>query len=155
MSKVVQPKVYSLYDPPRVEGLKFDGDPGLTDPSHKQSCDIGTILAKYSRTGELPIVTHMGTPRYGDFSDVVDYQSALMKVQEAEDAFMDLPAKVRSRFENDPGQFLEFMADKKNEEEARSLGLLVEVKVPPKGEMGGGKDAAPKAAPQSGKEVAP
>lgn len=38
---------------------------------------------------------------------------------------MDLPAKVRSRFENDPQKFLEFCSDPKNRDEAVSLGLIM------------------------------
>jgi len=45
-------------------------------------------------------------------------------VRDAEDLFMRLPAKVRSRFDNDAGSFVEFCEDRKNRLELAELGLL-------------------------------
>ena len=37
---------------------------------------------------------------------------------------MELPAKVRARFDNDPQMFLEFVASEDNRQEAVELGLI-------------------------------
>jgi hypothetical protein len=37
--------------------------------------------------------------------------------------FMSLPAKIRSRFQNDPGAFLDFVQNPENRDEMIELGL--------------------------------
>ena len=44
--------------------------------------------------------------------------------------FLDLPAKVRDRFKNDPGQFLEFATDPSNVDELVKMGLATKVHKP-------------------------
>lgn len=109
----------------RVRVYSPVGKLSRTKQSFRDECDINNILKKYLKTGILPVVTRV--QQYGDFSEVSDYQGALHTVMSAQEAFMDLPSKVRERFMNDPGQFLEFMADPKNGKEAVELGLAVAV----------------------------
>lgn len=91
----------------------------------KDRTDINKIMAKYQKTGLIEWTRKdPGNANYGDFSEVTDYQTALQQVMEAQEAFMTLPASTRKRFGNDPGQFLEFMSDDKNKEEAIKLGLI-------------------------------
>lgn len=104
--------------------------PGRTKQSFREECNIHTIMKKYRQTGLLSHVTAT-PPMWGDFVSVPDYQSALEKVKLAEEAFMALPAFVRSRFENDPAQLLAFVSDSKNRDEAVKLGLVVEAVKPP------------------------
>lgn len=89
--------------------------------SFAAECDINNILKKYVKTGLLPIVAK--SPSFDDFSDVVDYQSAMNVVLSAQGAFAELPSKVRARFGNDPANFMSFMANPDNADEAISLGL--------------------------------
>lgn len=79
-------------------------------------------MAKYLRTGDI---THVSTkmPQYGDFSTVPDYKSALDQVNEAMELFMEMPADVRTRMENDPQKLIEFLDDPNNFEEGVELGL--------------------------------
>nr|QJB20563.1 MAG: internal scaffolding protein [Microvirus sp.] len=99
-------------------------DPSLAQQNFKDETDINTIVKRFNITGELP--NNVAVPQYGDFLDVTDYHSALNLVIKAEDSFMAMPAEVRSRFNNDPGAFLDFVYDGKNRDEAARLGLLVE-----------------------------
>jgi phage internal scaffolding protein len=46
-------------------------------------------------------------------------------VRQADENFMRLDAKVRSRFNNSPQEFLEFFANPDNTEEAVRLGLAI------------------------------
>ena len=46
-------------------------------------------------------------------------------VRAADENFMRLDARVRSRFNNSPQKFLEFFADPENREEAVRLGLVL------------------------------
>jgi len=90
---------------------------------HKDDCDINTILARFAKTGELP---HMikREPRYGDFSDPVDYLEAMNTVAFANEQFASLSSTVRERFMNDPHRFLEFASDPANADEMARLGLM-------------------------------
>lgn len=97
--------------------------PSLTKQSFKDECDINNIVSRFAKTGVLDHEV-LVKPKFGDFLGVSDYQSALNQVIEAEEAFDNLPAKVRSRFKNQPVEFLEFCADEKNYHEMVELGLI-------------------------------
>lgn len=64
-------------------------------------------------------------PKEGVYSSVtnLDYQEALETVAEAEQAFDSLPIELRQRF-GSPEQFLEFVDDPANFQEAMKLGLI-------------------------------
>jgi phage internal scaffolding protein len=98
--------------------------PSLTKQSFRDECDINNILRQFNVTGELP--TGSVQPQYGDFSGITDYQSALNAVMAAQDSFLQLPAKVRAKFDNDPALFVEFASDEANRDEMKALGLLHE-----------------------------
>jgi phage internal scaffolding protein len=105
----------------RVQTL--NDEPSRTIQSEKDSCDINLIVSRFKTTGVMTNIAK-GMPQYGDYSEVIDYQSALNVVNAAEDAFMALPATVRKRFANDPGQMLSFLDDPANRDEAVKLGLV-------------------------------
>lgn len=116
------PKFRTAYDRDSVEGITFT-DPTLAQQHFKDECDVNNILRKYEATG---LVTHVanGTPSYGDFSSVLEFQQAQNILIEAQDAFDALPASLRKRFDNDPAFMLEFIENPDNREEAEKLGLL-------------------------------
>lgn len=95
-----------------------------------EECDINTIVRRFGLTGELP--KDVVAPMQGDFTEVVDYKTALDMVRAADEAFMKMPAEVRTRFNNDPQRFLEFTSDDRNRDEARKLGLLRPIDPPAK-----------------------
>lgn len=78
-------------------------------------------MKKFQRTG---IINHYAKhgPQYGDIP-AIEYQEALNIIIAAEDAFAELPSSIRKRFNNNPEEFLEFVQDPDNLEEARKLGL--------------------------------
>lgn len=98
-------------------------EPTRTHQSFQAECDINTIMAKYKKTG---VIAHVNRyqGRYGDFFDVQGYHESLHQVLDAQEAFLSLPAALRARFQNDPGQFLDFVGNPANVDEMRSLGLL-------------------------------
>lgn len=108
----------------------FPPSPGIecTEPGARQSeageVDINTIVDRFSRTGTIPIVNQQ--PLYEDVSHVGDYREALERVKLADAAFMMLPPQVRSRFSNDPAEFLDFCSNPENRDEAVKLGLMAE-----------------------------
>lgn len=97
-------------------------EPSLAQQHFKDECDINNILRQFNVTGLLP--ESPLSPRYGDFTGVVDYQSALNAVIAAEDGFMALPAEIRARFENDPENLINFLDNESNKDEAIKLGLI-------------------------------
>jgi phage internal scaffolding protein len=99
-------------------------DPSLAQQNFKEECDINTIVRNFGLTGELPGQTI--SPQYGDFTGVLDYHSAVNAVLAAQDEFMELPAQLRSRFNNDPAQLIDFLGNEENREEAIKLGLVAE-----------------------------
>jgi phage internal scaffolding protein len=97
-------------------------DASLAQQHFKDECDINNILRQFNITGLLPESTL--SPRYGDFTGIGDYHTALNQVIAAEDEFMSLPATLRARFENDPALLIEFLNNPENYNEAISLGLV-------------------------------
>lgn len=106
-------------------------DPSLAVQSAAEEADINTIVRRFGLTGQLP--QNVVMPEYADFEGVFDFQSAMNLVLAAERGFMQMPADVRKRFDNDPAQLVAFVSDDANREEAKKLGLLVGD--PPKDEL--------------------
>lgn len=129
MSKIVAPFVRSPYnyDAAKVSdetGLKCE-DPSLASQALAQECDINFIVEQFIRSPEEMLAGHRIQPQYGDFSELpTNYHEALNLVRDAESRFNSLPARVRTRFDNDPQKLLNFVADDKNYDEAVQLGLI-------------------------------
>lgn len=97
-------------------------DPSLAQQQFKDDVDINVLLERFQVTGVMP--QGVVLPSYGDFSAVVDFRSAQDALRRARDAFMELPAQVRARFNNDPQELLEFVSKDENRAEAERLGLV-------------------------------
>lgn len=96
----------------------------------KEECDINTIVERFGITGQLP--QNLRMPLNEEFIETMDYQESLNKLLEADAAFMQLPAKVRAEFQNDPGRFVEFASNPENLERCRELGLAMPAREAPK-----------------------
>jgi len=116
------PYNYDVNEASDVSALVCE-DPSLAQQHAKDECDINTIVRRFGLTGELP--SNVRAPQYGDFTDAVDYHTALNAVRAADEAFMQLPADVRTRFNNDAGAFVDFVSDDANRAEAEKLGLVL------------------------------
>jgi len=81
-----------------------------------EKVDINFIVRRFATTGDAPMTRREGL--YGDFSGITDYESALRKVTEAREAFMQLPADLRERFQNDPGELLRRLDELERVEES-------------------------------------
>lgn len=117
MTKIIARHRYDEYNDP---GLKCTLEEKVTKESFKDQCDIDKIIERIARTGVAPDQVQK---KYGDYSNVPDYQSALQIVVNAQAQFNSLDAHVRNRFNNDPGIFLEFASDSSNLDEMVKLGL--------------------------------
>lgn len=97
-------------------------DEDLTQQQFKDETDINVLLRRFAVTGEMPEGVRM--PTYEDFSDVDDFHTAANAIAVAREAFDAMPAEVRYRFRNDPGEFVAFCSDEGNRAEAEKLGLV-------------------------------
>ncbi len=96
-------------------------DASLAQQQFKDECDINNILKQFNVTGQLPQAPL--SPRYGDFTGISDYKTALDRVIAADEEFMNLPADLRARFDNDAANLIEFLNNEENRAEAEKLGL--------------------------------
>lgn len=116
-------KVKLLKNEP-VAGITFT-EPSRTKQSDMEAVDLNVQLAKFRKTGVMGNL-RSDEPLAGDFSDIeniIDVQNRLIDLQEQFDA---LPAKLRSQFDHDPMQLIEWLQDENNREEAVRYGLIVE-----------------------------
>ena len=114
-------------------GLKCE-DPSRTIQSFAQESDINWIVENFTRNGVLP---EQRQPQFGDFTNLpTDYHIAMNQIRNADAAFMTLPAKVRSEFDNDPGKLLAFVSDPKNFDRAVELGIFDDKTLPEKSPIG-------------------
>lgn len=96
----------------------------LTQQHFKDDADLNVIAQRFG-LDKSPMPTAPFDPRmYGDFTNVPDLRTALDTVNDAKNRFMALPAKLRTRFDNDPAKLWDFVNDPENGAEAVRLGLL-------------------------------
>lgn len=108
-------------DTPRVSLGDFEET--KTMPYFTDECDINKIMLKYHKSGTLSHINSQ-LAQYVDNPSVVDYHTALLMIESAEDAFATLPSAVRARFANDPGSLHDFVRNPNNRQEAIDLGLI-------------------------------
>ncbi|AXL15527.1 internal scaffolding protein [Microviridae sp.] len=83
----------------------FIGVESMTRQDQAEMVNINNIYKK-TQQGQLSLVS--GTPpTFGDFSDVGSYDVILEAINNAQEAFMDLPSEVRKEYNNDPAVYYE------------------------------------------------
>jgi len=98
------------------------GTEGGAKQSFKDECDINTIVEKFGLGYELP--ENIRLPQYGDFTNITDFHTAMNATARAREAFEQLPAEIRSKFNNDPGAYIDFCLNPENREDLKKMGLL-------------------------------
>lgn len=132
---------------PHTRIQKDPGGPSMTQQNFADESNINLILAKYAKTGLLDHVNKYGG-QYADMPGEQDFHAAMNLVTSAQTMFADLPSGIRATFYNDPAQFLDFVENPENREEAIEMGLFPPDRPDPVGEdpelpLGG--DTPPKA----------
>lgn len=100
-----------------------DGNPiYTTEQHHKERCDAGNIIRKYSQTG---VITHISNfeDKFGNMTGL-DFKEAMDIVVTAQSNFNQLPSNIRNRFQNNPQELLTFMENPLNRDEAIELGMI-------------------------------
>lgn len=123
---------YDMFAASNESAVDCQRDPqgkSLAQQHFKDECDINVIVHRFGLTGELP--QGLRLPTYGDYTGIFDFQTAMNAIREANVNFMQLPAEIRARFDNDPQKYLQFceeavQADPKSAKhmEAVELGLI-------------------------------
>lgn len=98
-----------------------DDTPSMTQQSFKDECDINTIVRRFGVTGEQP---PLPPPASVEFSEVYNFQTAMNVIRAGTESFESLDSTIRARFNNDPAQFMNFVHDDSNIEQARMWGLI-------------------------------
>lgn len=93
-----------------------------TQQQFAKDCNINNIIKKYKKTG---VITHINTKTgvYADMTQMPNYQEALQTVIHGQTAFDQLPAELREKFKYNPQEMMDYLNDKRNDEEAIKLGL--------------------------------
>lgn len=142
--------IRSAYDGVRMRTqLDTSTEPSLTVQSEKKNCDINVIMARYEKTG---VIEHVAKSRaeFGDFSEVVDFHSAMNQVALVRERFADLPSRIRRAFENDPAMFLAALDDPARQDELVELGVLAPPEPAPDAPGSPPVSEPPAAAPEAG-----
>ena len=103
-------------------GLDCSEAEDMTQQQFKEECDINEITRRFGLGAEMP--KGLKVPSYGDFTGIESYHDACNAIAEAGESFDALPASLRDRFGNDPGQFVDFVLNDANRDEAVRLGLI-------------------------------
>lgn len=101
------------------------GVESVTMQSFTPGTEIDNIVKRFYATGEMPRARKVA--EYGDFDDAMDLQSMLEQIKVGERAFSQIPASIRGEFNNDPGEFLQWIHDDANYDKAVELGLVPRV----------------------------
>lgn len=104
----------------------YNEEPSLTKQEFTETCDPNFIIDRVRRGQDVSAFMSVRTPQYGDFTNAPDsYHQALSFVTEAKQSFMQLDPEIRSKFDNDPGKFLDYVNNPDNAQALIDMGLAV------------------------------
>lgn len=124
--------------------INFADQLSATSQEFLDETNINSIVRRFKTRGILP-TGNKTPPSYGDFSTVGDYMDAQQRFLSAREQFDTLPARLRAQLHNSPAEFLVWVADPANRDQATKLGLF-KPPTPP---------VAPPSAPPAGSVQAP
>lgn len=120
---------YTARDEEHV-GIVFPSD-SLVQRHFQQECDVNFIVDRYVKTGEMSHLSE-NPPVFADVSEVPDdLMQSYDKIFAAEQAFMQLPSKLRKELGNDPARLGDWLQDEKNRSAAVEYGLIAAAAVQP------------------------
>lgn len=99
------------------------GDEILTEQNHKDEANINSIVKRHGM--DLIRKTAQLSAPDMQWDDVTgnDFQEAMFKVTKAQQTFDQLPSELRSKFDNNPAKFLDFVQNPENGEKMVEYGL--------------------------------
>lgn len=114
----------------RIRWSDEDYEKGGAKQEFADQCDINRIVRQFDRDG---VITHLreDKPQWLDVTQVPDYRTAMTQVAAAEQYFMQLPAKVREKFRNDPAELMDCLADPSKRSMLEELELVPKLEEEP------------------------
>jgi phage internal scaffolding protein len=112
----------SAYSEKLEIAMVFPEDSEFTRQEFADECDINNIMKQYLNTGEFFHINETA-PQYLDCTGE-DFRTHMDYIAGAFSMFEELPSSIRSRFDNDPAEFLDFCSQEKNRPELAEMGLL-------------------------------
>lgn len=116
----------SIVQPRRAErianGATQNKDASMTKQSFKDQTDLNRVLDRAGKGASLShLMNYQG--EYGDFSEFSEqyYEDMLNKLSRANTIFYDLPAEIRSEFNNNPGAFFAYVNNPENKDRLAEL----------------------------------
>lgn len=114
----------------RKSSMSFQNVPSKTEQHYRDGTRVDSILKKYATLGVDS--NNIGLFRagsakmpYGQETPLTfDYQGQLNAVVKVNAYFDSLPSRMRDMFHHNPAEMLAFMANPKNAEECKKLGLF-------------------------------
>jgi len=92
---------------------------GRTKQAFKDETDINKLIQRAEKTGTI---SHLNKheARYGDFANF-DFFEAQVQLAAGGEIFADLPAEIRSEFNQSPAQFFNYVNDPANKDRLEKL----------------------------------
>lgn len=128
---------HTYFNRPKGSSVSFENSVSLTEQHHKDDLDINRIVNRALRDGAMDPSLNRHFGKFMDASDSVDFLEANIRYRQGVEAFENLSSKIRTRFNNDPHQLMQFLEDPANRDEAIKLGFI-EKPVPVSPEVGTG-----------------
>ncbi len=98
---------------------------GRTKQSFQFDADPNTLMRQFVKTGKKEILEQtQSVAQYGDFSEIPDFFTALIQVQQCTEEFNELPVNIRVHVNNSPAEFLDLVSDPDRHAECVDLGLF-------------------------------
>lgn len=103
----------------------------LTQQHMADQADLNKVMERAKRGVPMEVPGYMNgrQPMFMNLTGDT-YHDMLIKVQQAEQEFMSLPARIRRKFSNNPEMLVRFANDPKNIPELVNLGLMDESQLP-------------------------
>lgn len=111
--------IYTAYGM-RAKKIKYNPGKSRTKQALKDETDINFLVEKYNNSVDEHFKEYEGN--YGEFAEM-DYHQAMTQIAKASEMFDAIPSKIRSQFENNPGNFLDFVLNDENYDEMVEMGL--------------------------------
>lgn len=105
------------------EGTVCTLEEGKTRQEDAASADVNVILARALR-GSVPLPQPLEDLVYADVSTITDFREAMERVTRAQTAFMQLDARVRKEYDNDPALFLDAFRSPEGLTRLEELGVV-------------------------------
>lgn len=99
--------------------------PSQTQKQWKNDVDVNKIMARYKKTGQITHLRNAAEGAYLDLTEIPDLLTAKLQIQQAESTFLQMPASLRQKFNNQPENLISYLSNPSNHEEAIHLGLMV------------------------------